>query len=124
MATSGARNGKMSTSSGEPAGFGDTGETRAADSLTVFWMIAVSIGLIAELGALGFVGLARAIGRPQLETVAGVLVFAAIIMGVVNLALAPLVYYIRRTPPPVTITIAAVVIALLPWSVFIPSLLR
>ena len=79
-------------------------------------MISVATGLIAELGAGAFLALAWAVAREQLQIVAGVLIFAAIVMGVVNLLAIPLVYYVRRTPPPLSVTIAAVLIALAPWA--------
>jgi hypothetical protein len=97
----------------------DAGETRAAVALTVVWMLtcmstaaAMLMVLIFRLLVIGFPVAAG--GRHPLAAVAGVLLFVALMTGVLCLALTPLVYRVRRTRPPRAITIGAVLIGAAP----------
>lgn len=52
--------------------------------------------------------------KHPLAQVSSVLLFAALITGVVCVAFTPLVYRVRKTPPPSSITVAAVMIGVAP----------
>jgi hypothetical protein len=58
-------------------------------------------------------------GDHPLGRIAGVLLFVAMTTGMVCLALTPLVYRIRETPPPRAITVGAVMIGLSPIVVLV-----
>jgi hypothetical protein len=97
----------------------DEQESRAAVAVTVAWMLACTSTAVGMFVVLAFrflmIAFPVAAGRDHpLGRVAGVLLFVAVMTGVVCLALAPLVYRVRGTPPPQAITIGAVLIGFSP----------
>lgn len=58
-------------------------------------------------------------GAHPLARLGGVMLFVAIATGVLALVLTPLAYRVRVVPPPRAITIAAVLIGLLPLAVLV-----
>ena len=100
--------------SGPPA----KADALVATALTVGWMLSTLVTLLAELGALVAWGIVVA-GDPQslpqsLTALPGFLLFAGMITGTLSLLLVPLVYAAGRQRPPWQITLAAVIISLLP----------
>lgn len=93
----------------------ETGETRAADAATVFWMLTVMATLLAEVTMLIATALLR-MGQenPLLYALREVLLLIAVISGVLSLVTIPMVLKSRRVPPPMPVMIVAVVIGLLP----------
>ena len=97
----------------------DEQESRGAVALTVAWMLtcmSTAAGLMVVL-ALQLLMLAFPVaagGFHPLGRVAGVLLAVALITGVCCVALTPLVYRVRQTPPPREITVGAVLIGIAP----------
>ncbi len=97
----------------------DSNETRPAVALTVAWMLScmsTAVGMLTIL-ALRLLMLAFPVAPGEdhpLGRMSGVLLFVALITGVVCLAFTPLVYRVRKVPPPGPITVGAVLIGLAP----------
>ena len=97
----------------------DEVETRSAVALTVAWMLtcmSTAVGMFVvvafRLLMLAFpvaTGAQHPFGR-----IASVLLFAALITGLICLALTPLAYRVRATRPPRSVAIGAVLIGLSP----------
>ena len=90
-------------------------ETRAAEALTVGWMLSVMTTFACDLAAVA----ARLVhaARPGLERVVvlgELLLFAAVVSGVVSLLLAAMVLRVRQVAPPRGITTFALVVAVAP----------
>jgi hypothetical protein len=96
----------------------DAGESRGAVALTVAWMLLALSTLAAQVVALAvwlFARTAGVPGRPNyLMLVPTTLMMVALFTGILVLVLTPLTYRVRRAPPPLSITIGAIVVALLP----------
>jgi len=97
----------------------DANESRPAVALTVAWMLScmsTAVGILTIL-ALQLLMLAFPVaqgGKHPLAQVSGVLLFVALITGVVCLAFTPLVYRVRKAPPPSSITAGAILIGIAP----------
>ncbi len=97
----------------------DANESRPAVAVTVAWMLscmATAAGMLTVL-ALRLLMLAFPVapgGDHPLGRISGVLLFVALITGVVCLVFTPLVYRVRKSPPPPPITVGAVLISLAP----------
>jgi len=94
-------------------------EDRTVAAVTVVWMLTLFCTLAAELVALACLALTRRQSPPdttptvpQLMTVA--LFFAALVTGVLCLALTPLVWRLRQIKPPLAIVATALVVGLAP----------
>jgi hypothetical protein len=96
----------------------DAGESRGAVALTVAWMLLALSTLAAQVVALAVWLFARTAGIPgrpnYLMLVPTTLMMVALFTGILVLVLTPLAYRVRRARPPLSITIGAIVIALLP----------
>ena len=93
-------------------------EARVADAMTVGWMLTAITALVCQAGLV----VVRAAEHYQPEVAAlGVLgellLFAALVFGVISLVLAPIVLRLRRTPVPPGITIFAVAVGLTPLAI-------
>ncbi len=102
---------------GEPGP--DELETRSAVALTVAWMLtcmstAVGMFVVVAFRMLMLAFPVAAGAQHPFGRIAGVLLFVAIITGLVCLALTPLAYRVRATRPPRAVTIGAVLIGLSP----------
>ena len=92
-------------------------ETRGADAITVFWLLA---GLSAAIAELGWFILAQT--RSQFDDVErwlalrGVIVAAALLTGAVVLALTPITIRVRRVPPPQPVIAMMVLVGALPFA--------
>ena len=105
----------------------DEGESRAAVATTVAWMLLALSCASAQIVAFVVWLIARAGGPPAnrpnaLMLVVSTLVGVSILSGLGILIFTPVVYRVRKSSPPITITIFAVLIALLPL-VFLASIL-
>lgn len=93
-------------------------ESRAADAITVAWMLTVVASLVAESIALISWGIVVQVGPEELPR--GIVLLPIVmwatsaVTGTLDLALAWLTCRIRSTPPPRPILIAAIVIGGLP----------
>ena len=97
----------------------DEQESRAAVALTVAWMLtcmstAVGMFVVLALRLLMIAFPVAAGGVHPLARIAGVLLFVALMTGVVCLVLIPLVHRVRSAAPPRAITVGAVLIGLSP----------
>lgn len=92
-----------------------TGETRVADALTVFWMITVMQVLLFELATVGFRWYFNTHPEnQQIGAFSDLLYLCAALGGCISLLLLPIVWRIRRTKPPLGLTLFTVVAAALP----------
>jgi len=95
-------------------------ESRTAEAVTVAWMLALTATLLAEMAAFGGWLLLRIAGwEPQeagpIAALPELLLIIAALTGAVCVLLVPLTYKLRRQPPPLPISVAAVVIGAAPW---------
>jgi len=99
----------------------EAGESRASVAMTVAWMLtclSTAAGTAVALGLrIVMLQLPGAGGRHPLANVAGMLLAVALLTGVLCLLFTPLTYRVRRTPPPRSIAIAAVLIGLAPLTI-------
>ncbi|UUO05673.1 hypothetical protein M4951_20140 [Blastopirellula sp. J2-11] len=95
-------------------------ELRAADSMTIFWMLCGVTTLLAEIAIICVQGSIWASGEPspQLEAISMLLLMVAMVTGTISVLLIPVVLQQRRSAPPKAIVRAMVVIGLLPWVAF------
>lgn len=93
----------------------NSSETPAANTATVAWTLAASTVLLCDLAAVAVHFLA--VNRPDAAGPAmlrELLLFSGAVVGMVVLALTPVVYRIRRAAPPVGFTVFAVCAAVAP----------
>jgi hypothetical protein len=89
-----------------------TGETPAADALTVVWMLTVIVTLVTEIGAaLTIWYFNRHPDVTWVGALGGVLYFTAVVAAVVSLVLLGVVYAARRAPPPLPVTLFSLLVA-------------
>ena len=90
-------------------------EDQATEFLTVTWMMTVVTALICELGTVASTWYVRL--RPESERIAilaGVLMFAALVIGLMSLGLLVSVVRRRQVPPPLGIIVFATVVGAAP----------
>jgi hypothetical protein len=97
-------------------------ESRGTVALTVVWMLtclSTIVGLVVTVVLHLLMAALPAAGSSvhPLKAMAVVILLTAAATGLLCLGLTPLALRVRRTPPPRSITIAAVVVGLLPWLV-------
>lgn len=93
----------------------DSTETRAAESFTVAWMLAVITTLVCQItGWITLWLLAQSPGSTGLGVLAWLLLFAAVAIGLLSLLLAAVVLRTRREPPPRVITVGSLAIGVMP----------
>ena len=100
-------------------------ETKAADAVTVAWMLAVTCALMCEVST----GLLRAYltfvpDGPKVALLAELLLFAALVAGIVSLLILPVVLKVRRLAPPRPVTIVSVVVGVAPLIAYLTRSLR
>lgn len=94
--------------------------SRAAEAMTVAWMLSFMASILGEAGTLISAGLLLALGQGKdtpglLTMIPGVLWFVSIVTGTCCLVLTVVVCRIRAVTPPVNLVRAAVVVGLFPW---------
>jgi hypothetical protein len=99
-------------------------ESQAAEAATIGWMLCVLTATVCELGVLA----ARLyfLWHPDatvIGTAGELLLFASAIIGLVTLALIPVVYRVRRVKPPSPVTAFAVAVGIVPWLILLRQLL-
>ena len=95
-------------------------EDQRSVAVTVAWMMATLATAAALALAGGAYVLTRSLlsnaGQPNpLTALPGLLLFIAVVTGILTLLLIPVVYRVRTTPPPSTVTIGSACIAVSPW---------
>lgn len=100
-------------------------ETQAADAMTIGWMLALLTSLICQVAAIAANWISLASPRlGGLKNFGAMLFFAATVIGLVVVALIPVLYKVRKTPPPKAIVGFAIVVAIAPWVVLLVQSLR
>jgi hypothetical protein len=97
--------------------------SRPIEVLTIGWMLTVVTTLVCEL-AFVLVRSMNRTGQPSLSMLAGLLLFAALVSGLVVLVMTPVVLRGRRQPPPRAVTIVSLVIAAAPLVLVALEVLR
>ena len=93
-------------------------EDRRSVAVTVAWMLGMLVTLLAE-----FIGIIA--NGMHLTMLPQLMLFVAVVGGVVTMALLPLVYRFRAVPPPRSISVFSVLVSVLPIVVlFAMSLMR
>jgi len=97
------------------------GEDRSVEALTIGWMLSVMTTLVCELGFTAARVVLLLVDRdaPWIATLAGVLLFAAAVVGLVSLLLAWAVVKMRREPPPRGILVFALVVGAAPLAMML-----
>lgn len=99
---------------------GESPELRAADSMTIFWMLCGVTTLIIEVAIIAIASYGWATGESssQLEAISMLLLMIAMVTGTLSMLLIPIVLQQRRAVPPKAIVRGMLVIGLLPWLAF------
>jgi hypothetical protein len=104
-------------------------ESRGGEALTVFWMITAMATLVG-VAASALAALLRRFWingeeeRFSLTMLPGVLLFTALVTGTLCLILIPIVFRVRREPPPRTVLWTAVLLGFTPWAALFFIMLR
>jgi hypothetical protein len=94
-------------------------ESRAAEAVTVFWMLTMMATLGAELVSLVSYALIARAEDPAtlplaLRMLPGLLQMTALVTGLLCLLLTPVAYKLRRVPPPGGVLVIAVAVGAFP----------
>jgi hypothetical protein len=91
-------------------------ESRSAEATTVAWMLSTTICLMSEIGAIvcRHVLLRFWPESDALQAVFELLNFSSLVIGLVSLALLPIVLKVRQVVPPLPVTLIAVAISAAP----------
>jgi hypothetical protein len=99
-------------------------ENQAAEAATIGWMLCVLTATVCELGVLAArLYFAWHPDATVIGTAGELLLFASAIIGLVTLALIPVVYKVRRVKPPTVVVGFAVAIGLFPWLILLRQML-
>jgi hypothetical protein len=103
----------------------DSAEAPTTEFLTIGWLLTVMTTLVCEVGYFVVTMISSWQGDVQwLELLAGVLMFAALIVGLASVALLVLVHRMRKSPPPMPIVAFSLLVGLTPVLVAIARALR
>ncbi len=97
-------------------------ESQGAEVMTVAWMISILSVSICDFGA----GITRLLLDPDqrnLGLISGIFFFAALTIGLISLAILPIVLKSRRVPPPRGLVVFGVVVSVLPWIALVTQLI-
>lgn len=97
-------------------------ESQGAEVMTVAWMISILSVAACDFGA-GITRLVLAPDQPNLALLSGVLFFAALAIGLISLAILPIVLKSRRVPPPRGLVVFGITVSVLPWIALVAQLL-
>ena len=89
-----------------------TPETRTADAMTVAWTVSVTTVLLCDLACVAATFYVNA--NPEAKRMLilqALLLFAGGVVGIVSLALLPIVYRVRSVPPPRGLVVFGVCVA-------------
>ncbi|HUY35531.1 MAG TPA: hypothetical protein VMV69_22500 [Pirellulales bacterium] len=95
------------------------GESRAVDAATIGWMLMVMTALVCELGFAVAHYFAMSEGSGWLDVLSRILLFAAAVIGFISLLAAPVVIKNRREPPPLGITLFALLVGAAPLLIIV-----
>ena len=95
-------------------------ESRAAELVTVLWMLSALTTLVCEIGLLAAMGYLHSHSEAQYVAALYFLLWlTAIVAGTLTVALVPIVLKLRIQPPPPVVTMAAVIMGTAPWAMLI-----
>jgi hypothetical protein len=93
---------------------------RGVETLTIVWMLCVVTAFLCEVAALAAVGAARfRFGGTRLVALGERMLFAALVIGLIALAMTPVVVRMRAEPPPTAVVVFAVAVGALPWMIIL-----
>jgi hypothetical protein len=99
-------------------------ENQAAEAATIGWMLCALTATVCELGVVAArLYFAWHPDATVIGTAGELLLFASAIIGVITLALIPVVYRVSRVKPPTSVTAFAVTIGLIPWLILLRQML-
>ena len=100
-------------------------EAPTTEFLTIGWLLTVMTTLVCEIGYFVVTWISNWQADVQwLELLAGVLMFAALVVGLASVALSITVLRMRKSPPPTPILAFALLVGLTPILVAIARALR
>jgi hypothetical protein len=102
-----------------------TGESQTGDAATVAWTVSVTTVLLCDVGAV--FGHLLALKWPEergLEMFRELMLFAATAVGAASLVLLPIVYRVRRVPPPTGFVVFGVCASVAPMLALMVRSLR
>jgi hypothetical protein len=86
-----------------------SGETRTSDATTVGWTVSVTTVLLCDIAAVAAYLYTQAYPHARsMVLLRELLLIAAAIIGFISLAMLPIVFRVRRAPPPSGVTVFAV----------------
>ncbi len=101
----------------------EASESQAAEAATIGWMLCVLTATMCQLGVVAArLYFAWHPDATVIGTAGELLLFASAIIGLVTLALIPVVYKVRRIKPPTAVTAFAIVIGVGPLAVLLLQL--
>jgi hypothetical protein len=93
-------------------------ESRASEAITVAWTVTVTTLVICELFCLSALVVRHFVHDAQgVRTIVGLSQFCALVLAFASLALLPVVYRVRRVPPPLPLAVFALIAAGVPLAV-------
>lgn len=87
-------------------------ESLTAEALTIAWLLSVFTALACQLGVVA----AYLVGGERLEVLGGLLLFAALVVGLISIGVGQLAKRYRRVPAPRGISVFAWTVGLLPMA--------
>ena len=100
-------------------------ETRAADAITVGWMLCVVTALLCEVGAIvARWALSGYRENLTLQVLFALMAFSALVAGALALCLIPVVLKARRSPPPRGVVLFAIIVGVAPLLLLVAGLAR
>jgi len=99
-------------------------ETRTAEAATIAWMLSTMVTVLAAVVSLVSLALILVFAEEQeiaiqQAALPGFILFIGIITGIICLVLTPVVYQVRRVPPPRSVAIFAVAVGLTPMATWL-----
>lgn len=92
-----------------------SGENRAVEVLTIGWLLMVITALVCEVGSLASSWAVSQFGAGNgVSVLSDLLLFAAVIIGLISLIVAPVVLKSRKTPTPRPVIVVGVCAGVLP----------
>ncbi|HVC98573.1 MAG TPA: hypothetical protein VND64_33210 [Pirellulales bacterium] len=101
-----------------------TAESRPADVATIGWMLTVFTAMVCELGFAATHWFAAANPDGPLEVLSRVLLFAAVVIGLISLLTASVAIKTRRQPPPRGITVFGLLVGAAPLAIVFAQMMR
>lgn len=115
---------KAKPTRGDTASGFATGESRAAEFMTVGWLLTAITTLVTELAGAFVTWLSKGNPSVGIAALANVLLFAALVSGLFSLGLLAAAWRLRRVKPPRGLMVMTIVICLVPLATLVLRLTR